>query len=269
MTAEGVQGPGSHAVALTIAGSDSGGGAGIQADLKTFQRFGVFGTSALTLVTAQNTIGVQAIELLPARIVAQQIAAVAEDFAIRAAKTGALGSAEIIETVIVALEQHSLPALVVDPVMVSKHGDQLLAPEAAAVLKTRLFPKASLVTPNLHEAAALLGRPVKTEADMRDAARAICDLGADAVLVKGGHLPGEEAVDLLFDGSDFARFVAPRIETRHTHGTGCTYSAAITALLARGEPLLDAVRDAKNYISRAISAAPGIGHGHGPVDHTA
>ncbi len=260
---------GSRVVALTIAGSDSGGGAGIQADLKTFQRFGVFGTSAVTLVTAQNTVGVQAIELLPAGFVAQQIDAVVEDFDVRAAKTGALGSTEIIEAVAAALERHAPPALVVDPVMVSKHGDPLLAPDAAAVLKTRLLPMASLVTPNLQEAAALLGRPVETEADMRDAARAVCGLGAEAALVKGGHLPGEEAVDLLFDGSDFARFAAPRIHTPHTHGTGCTYSAAIVALLAGGETSLGAVREAKSFISRAIAAAPGIGHGHGPVDHTA
>lgn len=253
-------------VTLTIAGSDSGGGAGIQADLKTFQHFGVFGTSAVTLVTAQNTLGVQAIELLPARVVAQQIAAVAEDFDVRAAKTGALGSVEIIETVVASLEKHPLRPLVVDPVMISKHGDHLLPAEAAAAMKARLLPMASLVTPNLHEAAAVLDRPVETESDMQDAARGFCDLGAEAVLVKGGQLPGEEAVDLLFDGSDFARFSAPRICTPHTHGTGCTYSAAIVALLARGETLLDAVREAKAFISRAISDAPGIGHGHGPVD---
>lgn len=260
---------GSAVVALTIAGSDSGGGAGIQADLKTFQRFGVFGASALTLVTAQNTIGVQAIELLPAAFVAQQIAAVAEDFEVRAAKTGALGSPEIIEAVVGALEKHTPPALVVDPVMVSKHGDPLLAPDAAAVLKKLLIPMAFLVTPNLHEAAALLGRPVETEADMRDAARAICDLGAGAALVKGGHLAGGEAVDLFFDGSGFTRFAASRVDTPHTHGTGCTYSAAIVALLARGETIRDAVREAKAFITRAIAKAPGIGHGHGPVDHSA
>jgi hydroxymethylpyrimidine/phosphomethylpyrimidine kinase len=254
-------------VVLTIAGSDSGGGAGIQADLKTFQRFGVFGMSAVTLVTAQNSIGVRAMELLPPEFVDQQIAAVAEDFEVRAAKTGALGSAEIIEAVVAALEKHAMPDLVVDPVMISKHGDRLLTSEAAAALKARLLPMASLVTPNLYEAAALLGRPVETEIDMRDAARAVCDLGAAAALVKGGRLPGEEAVDLLFDGSDFVRFAAPRIDTPHTHGTGCTYSAAIVALLARGETLLDAVREAKAFISRAISGAPGIGHGHGPVDH--
>jgi hydroxymethylpyrimidine/phosphomethylpyrimidine kinase len=256
-------------VALTIAGSDSGGGAGIQADLKTFQRFGVYGTSALTLVTAQNTVGVRALELLPAELVTRQIAAVAQDFEVGAAKTGALGSGEIIEAVAAAIAEHALPRLVIDPVMISKHGDPLLDTGAVEVLKTRLFPKAALVTPNLHEAAALLGRAVESEETMREAARAVCDLGAAAALVKGGHLPGGEAVDLFYDGSDFLRLASPRIDTPHTHGTGCTYSAAITALLARGEPLAEAVREAKDFISRAIAGAPGIGHGHGPVDHWA
>jgi hydroxymethylpyrimidine/phosphomethylpyrimidine kinase len=256
-------------VALTIAGSDSGGGAGIQADLKTFQRFGVYGTSALTLVTAQNTIGVRRVELLSAELVAQQIAAVAEDFDLRAAKTGALGCTGIIEAVAAAVEEHALPKPVVDPVMISKHGDPLLDAAAVEVLKARLFPKASLVTPNLHEATALLGRAVGSEQEMRDAARSVCDLGAAAALVKGGHLPGEEAVDLFYDGSDFVRLAAPRIETPHTHGTGCTYSAAIAALLARGEELTDAIREAKDFISRAIARAPGLGHGQGPVDHSA
>ncbi len=256
-------------VALTIAGSDSGGGAGIQADLKTFQRFGVYGASAITLVTAQNTLGVRGVELLPPEFVAQQIATVAEDFELRAAKTGALGSAEIIEAVAAAIEARAFANLVVDPVMISKHGDPLLAPEASDVLKTRLLPRATLVTPNLYEAAALLGRAVGNEAEMRDAARAVCDLGAGAALVKGGHLPGGNAVDVLYDGSEFVHLAAPRIETRHTHGTGCTYSAAITALLARGGTLVAAVREAKEFISRAIAAAPGIGRGHGPVDHSA
>jgi hydroxymethylpyrimidine/phosphomethylpyrimidine kinase len=208
-------------------------------------------------------------ELLPSDLVAQQIAAVAEDFEVCAVKTGALGSGEIIETVAAAIEEHAFPDPVVDPVMISKHGDPLLDVSAVEVLKARLFPRATLVTPNLHEAAALLGRAVASEEAMREAARAVCDLGAAAALVKGGHLPGGEAVDLFYDGSDFARLAAPRIETPHTHGTGCTYSAAIAALLARGEPLLAAVHEAKDFISRAIAGAPGIGHGHGPVDHLA
>jgi hydroxymethylpyrimidine/phosphomethylpyrimidine kinase len=256
-------------VALTIAGSDSGGGAGIQADLKTFQRFGVYGTSAVTLVTAQNTVGVRGMELLSPELVARQIAAVAEDFEVRAAKTGALGSTPIIEAVAATVEEHAITNLVVDPVMISKHGDPLLVAGAVDALAGRLFPKAALVTPNLHEAAALLGRPVGSEAAMRDAARAVCDLGAAAALVKGGHLPGGEAVDLLYDGSEFVRLAAPHIDTPHTHGTGCTYSAAIAALLARGETLVEAVRQAKDFISRAIAGAPAIGQGHGPVDHSA
>jgi hydroxymethylpyrimidine/phosphomethylpyrimidine kinase len=222
-------------VALTIAGSDSGGGAGIQADLKTFQRFGVYGTSALTLVTAQNTLGVHALHLLHRDLVVKQIAAVAEDFEVRAAKTGALGSEELIDAVAGALEEHAIPNLVVDPVMISKHGDPLLAKGAVDTLKHRLFPRATLVTPNLHEARALLGSPVESGDRMRDAARAVCDLGAAAVLVKGGGLPGDEAIDVFYDGADFVHVAGPRIDTPHTHGTGCTYSAAITALLARGE----------------------------------
>ncbi len=256
-------------VALTIAGSDSSGGAGIQADLKTFQRFGVYGASALTLITAQNTVGVREVQLLEVELVAKQIAAVAEDLDVRATKTGALGSAKLIESVVEAITQHGIRNLVVDPVMISKHGDALLAQDAVEALKCLLFPKAALVTPNLHEAGALLGRPVESEERMRDAARALYDLGAAAVLVKGGHLPGDEAVDLLYDGAEFVRLSAPRIDTSDTHGTGCTYSAAITALLAQGKTLLDATRQAKEFITRAIRSAPGLGHGYGPVNHWA
>jgi hydroxymethylpyrimidine/phosphomethylpyrimidine kinase len=256
-------------VALTIAGSDSGGGAGIQADLKTFHRFGVYGTSALTLVTAQNTTGVREMRLLPPALVRSQISAVAEDFEVRAVKTGALGSEACIEAVATAIGEHELPNLVVDPVTISKHGDPLLPETAVKTLKRRLFPGALLVTPNLHEAATLLGSPVESEAGMRDAARAVRDLGARAVLVKGGHLTGHQAIDLLYDGAEFLRLAAPRIETPHTHGTGCTYSAAIAALLARGETLTGAVRRAKDFISRAIASAPGIGHTYGPVNHWA
>jgi hydroxymethylpyrimidine/phosphomethylpyrimidine kinase len=256
-------------IALTIAGSDSGGGAGIQADLKTFHHFGVYGTSALTLITAQNTLGVRELYLLGPELVAMQIEVVTGDFEVRAAKTGALGSEELIEAVATGVEEHAIPNLVVDPVMISKHGDPLLPKGAVDALKRRLFSRAALVTPNLREAAELLGGPVESEEQMQDAARAVCDLGAAAVLVKGGQLPGEEAVDLFYDGAAFVRLAAPRIDTPHTHGTGCTYSAAITALLARGETLVDAVRQAKDFISRAIASAPGLGHGHGPVDHWA
>ena len=257
------------AVALSIAGSDSSGGAGIQADLKTFQRFGVYGASALTLVTAQNTVGVQEVELLRPELVERQIAAVVEDLDVGATKTGALGSAELVRVVAHAIERHGLSPLVVDPVMISKHGDALLEKDAVEALKRLLFPLATLVTPNLHEAGALLGRPVENEARMRDAARALTELGAGAALVKGGHLPGSEAVDLLYDGAEFLRLAAPRVETQHTHGTGCTYAAALTALLARGEPLAAAAREAKDFITRAIQSAPGLGHGHGPVNHQA
>ncbi len=256
-------------IALTIAGSDSGGGAGIQADLKTFHHFGVYGTSALTLITAQNTLGVREVHLLRPELVAKQIEVVAEDFEVRAAKTGALGSEELIEAVAAGIEEHAIANLVVDPVMISKHGDPLLAKGAVDALRARLFPRAALVTPNVYEAAELLGGPVESEAQMQDAARAVCDLGAAAVLVKGGQLPGEEAIDLFYDGAAFVRLAAPRIDTPHTHGTGCTYSAAITALLARGETLIDAVRQSKDFISRAIASAPGLGHGHGPVNHWA
>jgi len=252
--------------ALSIAGSDSGGGAGIQADLKTFHHFGVYGTSALTLVTAQNTVGVREIHLLPPGLVESQIAAVAEDFELGAAKTGALGSAELIEAVAKAIDEYSIPRLVVDPVMISEHGQPLLAREAIETLKRRLIPKATLVTPNLHEAATLLGSSVQSEEQMRDAARALHALGAAAVLVKGGHLPGPEAVDLLYDGSQFERLPAPRVKTTHTHGTGCSHSAAITALLARGETLLEAVRQAKDFVTRAIASAPALGRGQGPIN---
>lgn len=254
-------------VALSIAGSDSGGGAGIQADLRTFHRFGVYGTTAVTLVTAQSSVGVEEVHLLPPELVARQIDVVAGDFELRAAKTGALGSAAIVEAVAAAVERNAIRNLVVDPVMVSKHGDPLLPDDGAQRLAKRLLPKAALVTPNLPEAAALTGRPVEDEAGMGEAARALHDAGAAAVLVTGGHLAGEEVVDVLYDGRKLWRFPARRLDTRHTHGTGCTYSAAITALLARGEPLPEAVRAARAFVSRAIATAPGLGHGHGPLNH--
>ena len=257
------------AVALSIAGSDSSGGAGIQADLKTFQRFGVYGASALTLVTAQNTVGVREVQLLRPELVELQIAAVVEDLEVDATKTGALGSVELVRVVAHAIERYGISPVVVDPVMISKHGDALLEKDAVEALKRSLVPLATLITPNLHEAGALLGRPVESEARMRDAARALCELGAGAALVKGGHLPGGEAVDLLYDGAEFLRLAAPRVETLHTHGTGCTYAAALTALLARGEPLAAAAREAKDFITRSIKSAPGLGHGHGPVNHQA
>ncbi|BBL93201.1 hydroxymethylpyrimidine/phosphomethylpyrimidine kinase [Thermus thermophilus] len=256
-------------VALTIAGSDSGGGAGVQADLKVFFRFGVYGTSALTLVTAQNTLGVQRVHLLPPEVVYAQIESVAQDFPLHAAKTGALGDAAIVEAVAEAVGRFGVRPLVVDPVMVAKSGDPLLAKEAAAALKERLFPLADLVTPNRLEAEALLGRPIRTLEEAEEAAKALLALGPKAVLLKGGHLEGERAVDLLATQEGILRFSAPRVQTRNTHGTGCTLSAAIAALLAKGRPLAEAVAEAKAYLTRALKTAPSLGHGHGPLDHWA
>ncbi|RTG97162.1 bifunctional hydroxymethylpyrimidine kinase/phosphomethylpyrimidine kinase [Thermus scotoductus] len=256
-------------VALTIAGSDSGGGAGVQADLKTFFRFGVYGASALTLVTAQNTLGVQRVHLLPPELVYAQIQSVAEDLPVHAAKTGALGSGEIVAAVAEAVARFGLRPLVVDPVMVAKGGDPLLAEEAVAALKKRLFPLADLITPNRLEAEALLGRPIRTLEEAKEAAQALLALGPKAVLLKGGHLEGEEAVDLLATREGVQAYAAPRVATRNTHGTGCTLSAAIAALLALGKPLAEAVAEAKAYLTRALKTAPPLGHGHGPLNHWA
>ncbi|RTI23747.1 bifunctional hydroxymethylpyrimidine kinase/phosphomethylpyrimidine kinase, partial [Thermus scotoductus] len=255
--------------ALTIAGSDSGGGAGVQADLKTFFRFGVYGASALTLVTAQNTLGVQRVHLLPPELVYAQIQSVAEDLPVHAAKTGALGSGEIVAAVAEAVARFGLRPLVVDPVMVAKGGDPLLAEEAVAALKKRLFPLADLITPNRLEAEALLGRPIRTLEEAKEAAQALLALGPKAVLLKGGHLEGEEAVDLLATREGVQAYAAPRVATRNTHGTGCTLSAAIAALLALGKPLAEAVAEAKAYLTRALKTAPPLGHGHGPLNHWA
>jgi hydroxymethylpyrimidine/phosphomethylpyrimidine kinase len=252
-------------VALTIAGSDPSGGAGIQADLKTFHQFGVYGASAITLLTVQNTVRVSRVETLDAALVAAQIAAVLEDLPPRAVKTGALGTAAIIE----AVASFDFPCpLVVDPVMISKHGAPLLDGDARALMRRLLLPRASLVTPNAEEAAEMAGIPVYDPDSMRTAARRIADLGAPAVLVKGGHISGD-ATDILYDGHDFFEFSAPRIATRHTHGTGCSYSAAIAAHLARGLDLVSAVRTAKGWIARAIETNPGLGAGRGPVNHWA
>ena len=257
--------------AMTIAGSDPSGGAGIQADLKTFHRFGVYGTSAITLVTVQNTRRVSRVELLAPELVFQQIHCVFEDIPPGAVKTGALGSVEIIEAVSTALgELGRHCALVVDPVMVSKHGTALIAPDAQAMLRKRLLPMATLVTPNLPEAGELTGLRVESLDDMREAAIRIADLGCRAVLVKGGHLAGgRDAVDVLLDNGQFHEFSSTRINTRHTHGTGCTYSAAITALLARGASITEAVGKAKRFVFDAIRTAPQLGAGAGPVNHWA
>lgn len=255
-------------VALTIAGSDSGGGAGIQADLKAFEANGVFGTSALAAITAQNTQVVTTAYNLPESLIAAQIDTVAEDFTLGAVKTGMLAAPGIIETVADRIAQHALSPLVVDPVMISKSGYKLLQDEAIGTLIDVLFPRATLITPNLHEAAHLLDRPVETLDDAIDAARALHDTGPDAVLVKGGHLADTtKAVDVLYDGETVRTVRAPRIDTPNTHGTGCTYASAIAARLARGETLADAVEHAKRYVTAAIRHSLDIGHGHGPTNH--
>ncbi|MBL8178197.1 MAG: bifunctional hydroxymethylpyrimidine kinase/phosphomethylpyrimidine kinase [Bryobacterales bacterium] len=256
------------AVALTIAGSDPSGGAGIQADLKTFHQFGVYGEAVITLLTVQNTVTVEAVRLVEDRFVVQQLEAVLRDVPPMAAKTGALGDTGIIEAVAGAAEHFRFP-LVVDPVMISKHGAPLIAEEARGALAKRLMPRAFLVTPNLHEAATLAGMAVEDLEGMKEAARRLRGMGARAVLVKGGHLAGT-AVDLLYTADGvFYEYEAERIETGHTHGTGCTYSAAITACLARGVGLVEAVGAAKRYITEAIRTNPGLGNGSGPVNHHA
>jgi hydroxymethylpyrimidine/phosphomethylpyrimidine kinase len=252
-------------VALTIAGSDPSGGAGIQADLKTFHQFGVYGAAVVSLLTVQNTLGVDRVECLDPKLVREQIRAVIEDIPPAAAKTGALGSTAIIEAVAEEAAQFTFP-LVVDPVMISKHGVPLMAAEARESMARRVAPLAFLFTPNIPEATALTGIPIRSLADMRRAAECIAGMGAKAVLIKGGHLAGD-AVDLLWTGSAWREFSAPRIDTHHTHGTGCTYSAAITAELARGAGLETAVERAKAFITAAIRANPGLGHGAGPVNH--
>ncbi len=253
-------------VALTIAGSDSSAGAGIQADLKTFAAFEVYGASAITAVTAQNTLGVTAIEELGTGVIAAQIDAVVGDLGVAAVKTGMLSSTLIIETVAERLEVHGLERLVVDPVMVAKSGDRLLREDAVAALRGRLLPLALVLTPNAGEAEVLSGRPVTTMAEAKEAARAIAALGPRHVVVKGGHF-GEEAVDVLFDGERFTELPAKRIATTSTHGTGCTFSSAIAAGLANGKGVGDAVADAKAYVTEAIGRAFPVGAGHGPLHH--
>lgn len=254
-------------VALTIAGSDSGGGAGIQADLKTFQAFGVFGTSAVTAITAQNTRGVRAIQKIDPGVVADQIRAVAEDLKPAAAKTGMLADAAIIQAVAAALVEAGIRHYVLDPVMVAKSGARLLQEDAVSALAASLVPLAEVITPNLPEAAILAGRPLETVDDMRAAAETLLARGATSVLIKGGHLPGDRLTDVYFDGNEWHEWQEPRFDTRHTHGTGCTLSAAICAGLALDWPRLEAVARARLYTRRAIETAPGLGEGHGPLNH--
>jgi len=260
-------------VALTIAGSDPSGGAGIQADLKTFHQFGVYGEAVITLLTVQNTVRVSRVEVMAPALVLEQLAAVLEDIPPAAAKTGALGSAEMVSAVARAAGGFGFP-LVVDPVMVSKHGLPLLPESAVGAIREQLLPRAALVTPNVPEAEALTGIAIRNLDDVRRAACLIREMGARAVLIKGGHVIkggqlGGDATDVLFDGTEWREFPAPRLETRHTHGTGCTYSAAITAGLARGMALVAAVEGAKRFIHEAIRTNPGLGRGCGPVNHHA
>jgi hydroxymethylpyrimidine/phosphomethylpyrimidine kinase len=255
------------AVALTIAGSDPSGGAGIQADLKTFHRFGVYGEAAITLLTVQNTERVTRVELMPADLVVQQIKAAISDIPPKATKTGALGSVEVVEALAALARSFTFP-LVIDPVIISKHGARLISPEAEEALKTQLLPHAFLVTPNIPEAQDLTGIDIRTEQDMLDAGKRLLEFGCNAVLVKGGHFEGDP-VDVLCSSKSAMRFPGTRVNTRHTHGTGCTYSAAITAALALDAGLNEAVQRAKAFIQSAIETAPGLGTGHGPVNHFA
>lgn len=263
-------------VALTIAGSDPSGGAGLQADLKTFHRFGVYGEAVVTLITVQNTRGVTRVDRLPADLVAAQIRAVLDDIPPMAAKTGALGSKEVVAAVAEAAAGFKFP-LVVDPVMTGKHGSTFLDDDSARLLIERLIPRAFLLTPNLDEAAALAALAVNDRESMAvtgrssmiRAAEKLIAFGAANVLVKGGHLPGD-ALDILYTGAgEIHEFTAARVATQHTHGSGCTYSAAITAELARGTPLAEAVRRAKDFVTRAILTNPGLGGGQGPLNHHA
>lgn len=252
-------------VALTIAGSDSGGGAGIQADLKVFFALGCHGTSALTALTAQNTVGVTGIHDVPPDFVVAQIDAVADDLSVAAAKTGMLSSPGIVFAVAGAVKRHEI-ALVVDPVFISKHQDRLLAEDAIGALKDELFPLAKVVTPNLFEAEGLTGGSISGLDEMEAAARELHSLGPEAVLIKGGHLPDDDAVDVLFDGNEIHHLTSPRYDTEDTHGTGCALSAAITARLAHGDDLIDAVVGAKAFISGAIRRSLRLGKGYGPVN---
>jgi hydroxymethylpyrimidine/phosphomethylpyrimidine kinase len=261
MAADGVR------CALTIAGSDSSGGAGIQADLKTFAALGVYGTSAVAAITAQNTLGVTEAVAVSADLVTAQIEAVAGDIALHATKTGMLATASIVEAVAAAIEELELPNVVVDPVMVAKSGDRLLDADGIQTMRLELLSKALVVTPNIPEAEVLSGRRIASLNDAREAARRIHGLGPSAVIVKGGHGEGAEVVDLLFDGARFHEFRMPRLASRNTHGTGCTFASAVAAFLALGDPLHEATEKAQVYVAGAIRNGLTIGHGHGPLDH--
>ena len=251
---------------MTIAGSDSGGGAGIQADLKTYSALGVFGTSTLTAITAQNTVGVTAVHEIPTDVIAAQIDAVVSDIGADAVKTGMLSSSAIVATVAEAVRRHGITNLVVDPVMVAKSGDRLLREEAIVTICSELIPLAKVVTPNIPEAEDLTGRAIESDDDVRRAAEAIIGMGAKSVVIKGGHREGPPT-DVLYDGEEFLEFTAERIPSTNTHGTGCTFASAVAAGLAHGLETPAAVRQAKDYVTAAISAAYPIGQGHGPLHH--
>ena len=253
--------------ALTIAGSDSGGGAGVQADLKTFSAFGVYGMSVITSVTAQNTVKVYGITGMEPKFVGLQFEAVLTDIGIDGVKTGMLYNAEIVQTVASKLRENPIMHVVVDPVMVAKGGDRLLKTNAIEIFKKELIPAATLITPNLPEAELLAGISIRSEEDIRDAAEKIKNLDCQAVLIKGGHFKGDLAVDLLFDGETFTEFKSERIDSRNTHGTGCTYSAAILSNLIKGCSMIEAIRVSKSYITEAISHAFSLGKGYGPLNH--
>lgn len=256
--------------ALTIAGSDSGGGAGIQADLKTFQELGVYGMSAITAVTAQNTLGVQGVYPLPVEAVEKQMQSIGEDLGVDALKTGMLFSSEIIEVVAENIRKYKWNNVVVDPVMIAKGGASLLQNEAVKALKEHLLPVATVVTPNIPEAEVLTGITIKTIEDKQEAAKRLMNLGVKNVVIKGGHDEGcNQVVDLFFDGEEFVYFTNERIATKNTHGTGCTFSAAFAAELAKGTPILKAMEIAKSFIHAAIEDDLGIGTGHGPTNHWA
>jgi hydroxymethylpyrimidine/phosphomethylpyrimidine kinase len=256
-------------IALTIAGSDSGGGAGIQADLKTFAAFEVYGVSVITAVTAQNTRGVRSVSRVDLPVIRDQLDAVAEDFSIGALKTGMLDSVDVIGVVAEGIRRHRLPHLVVDPVMVAKSGDRLLQPGAGEALRRQLLPLAEVVTPNLPEAEVLAEQRIVSIEDRISAARVILQLGARGVLIKGGHGEDDPVIDLYVDGQGVHEFRAPRRKTTSTHGTGCTLSAAIAAGLARHESVARAIEQAHDYLQTAMASAPGLGHGHGPLNHFA
>jgi hydroxymethylpyrimidine/phosphomethylpyrimidine kinase len=254
-------------IALTIAGSDSGGGAGIQADLKTFAAHRVYGTSAVTAVTAQNTLGVSSWEAISADLVTAQIEAVEGDIGIDAVKTGMLANAAIVEAVAAAIESLDLGNVVIDPVMIAKGGDRLLDMEAVGAIKAELLKHATVLTPNIPEAEVLGEMAIKTLDDMRGAARRILGLGPRVVVVKGGHLGGPESIDVVCSSAGEFELRGPRLPGRHTHGTGCTFAAAIAANLALGHPVEQALRSAREYLEGAIRHAPGVGRGHGPLNH--